>query len=684
MFYDLGKILDGKRAFELLEEQLSTGLAVLGTTGGGKSRFLWQLLREHRRNRRGFVLIDPGDLADDFLADCAQEIVTTGDDRILKKIHLLQLSPLQMARYDPLRPPDLGRVHPEVRDVCYRAWQHTKVQSVAEVFQRKQGQTDFEGMARLQRVITNVFTAVSTLVGGKRLSVGDALILIDVGHPDHGRVFRRLARRLPREILADFETLHSFKRPQDVRTETESTLNRLRSMLGPLMRQMLSGTGAEPTLSVQKIVERGDYLIVSVKKTPFTSYDQNVGLAGMVIHDWVEALLNCDREKRRGSTLIIDEAHEFMAPDLPRAQRIIRKYGGGLVLCTQDLVSLRKKDLDLAPAVLGLANTIACFRLTWPDDVETMARILFSKNLDFTPLEHDVYQHRGEYDWITIYEKSVQLNQQRQWSHGDTVGRTLSETDQESEQESEQENWSDATSEQHGTANADTEGWADQHSSAQGQHDSPVLVDGELKRTLQVGTRQDSASHTRNGGRTRTATTTEGKTRTKGGSKTKGKGKSHATQAGQQQSHSDTEAVALGQGLSVAEKHMPMPRIVHDKQKTGALERSLPDQLAQFGQEIATLPRQQAVVRVREGEAVRIEVAEVRDPFASPTAQMKAVDWMKRRLYEAHDYYFTPSADPEDEERRIADFVDEADEPVVVEQAGDEDRTETAEESPML
>jgi hypothetical protein len=675
MFYDLGKILDGKRAFELLEEQLSTGLAVLGTTGGGKSRFLWQLLREHRRNRRGFVLIDPGDLADDFLADCAQEIVATGDDRILKKIHLLQLSPLQMARYDPLRPPDLGRVHPEVRDQCYRAWQHTKVQSVAEVFQRKQGQTDFEGMARLQRVITNVFTAVSTLVGGKRLSVGDALILIDVGHPDHSRVFRRLARRLPREILADFETLHSFRRPQDVRTETESTLNRLRSMLGPLMRQMLSGTGAEPALSVQRVVERGDYLIVSVKKTPFTSYDQNVGLAGMVIHDWVEALLNCDREKRRGSTLIIDEAHEFMAPDLPRAQRIIR---------TQDLVSLRKKDLDLAPAVLGLANTIACFRLTWPDDVETMARILFSKNLDFTPLEHDIYQHRGEYDWVTIYEKSVQLNQQRQWSHADMAGQSRSETLQESEQESEQETWANAKTKQHGTATADMEGWSDQLSSSQGQHDSPVVVGGELKRTLQVGARQDSAGHGTSGGRTRTANTMEGETETKGGGKTKGKGKSHAKQEALQESHSDTEGGSVGQGLSIAEKHMPMPRIVHDKQKTGALETSVPDQLARFGQEIATLPRRQAVVRVREGEAVRIEVAEVRDPFASPTAQMKAVDWMKRRLYEAHDYYFTPSADPEDEERRIADFVGEADEPVVVEQAADEDGTETADESPML
>src|SRR6266568_9188630 len=82
----------------LSPSELATHMAVLGTTGSGKSRLLWKLLREHRRNRRGFCLIDPGDLADDFLADCAREVIETGNKSILKKVHLLELNPFCCTR----------------------------------------------------------------------------------------------------------------------------------------------------------------------------------------------------------------------------------------------------------------------------------------------------------------------------------------------------------------------------------------------------------------------------------------------------------------------------------------------------------------------------------------------------------------------------------------------------------
>src|SRR5437764_13899623 len=99
--YDLGEILDGRELFRLLDDDLNRHVAIFGDIGSGKSRLLWQLLREHRRNRRGFCLIDPGELWSDFLADCGKEILRTGDRSLLKKIHFVQLNPFQMARYDP-------------------------------------------------------------------------------------------------------------------------------------------------------------------------------------------------------------------------------------------------------------------------------------------------------------------------------------------------------------------------------------------------------------------------------------------------------------------------------------------------------------------------------------------------------------------------------------------------------
>src|SRR5438046_1182114 len=97
-YYDLGRTIDGQQVFRFLEEHLNTHLFVTGATGIGKSRFLWQLLREHRRNRRGFCLIDRGDLWHDFLADCSREVLE-GNRALLKKVHILQLSPFGMSRY---------------------------------------------------------------------------------------------------------------------------------------------------------------------------------------------------------------------------------------------------------------------------------------------------------------------------------------------------------------------------------------------------------------------------------------------------------------------------------------------------------------------------------------------------------------------------------------------------------
>ncbi len=58
---------DGNAVFHLSAQQFSTHVAVLGPTGAGKSRLLWQMMREHRRQRQGFCVIDDGDLATDFL-----------------------------------------------------------------------------------------------------------------------------------------------------------------------------------------------------------------------------------------------------------------------------------------------------------------------------------------------------------------------------------------------------------------------------------------------------------------------------------------------------------------------------------------------------------------------------------------------------------------------------------------
>ena len=166
--YRLGKILTGDgwhmpldamglfdvpgklKRFVLTEEELNTHLLVTGTTGGGKTRLLWQIFKEHRRNDRGCCIVEPGDLIDDILSEVARYVIDTGDTSILEKYHLVELSPFQLARHDPFRFFYPYQFHPELMETIYRSWQYAKVQTFSEVYQWKQGQsTDFASMPRL-------------------------------------------------------------------------------------------------------------------------------------------------------------------------------------------------------------------------------------------------------------------------------------------------------------------------------------------------------------------------------------------------------------------------------------------------------------------------------------------------------------------------------------------------------
>jgi hypothetical protein len=559
---------------------------------------LWQFLREHRRHGRGFCSIEPGDLSDDFLADCARYILDTGDRGILKKIHFVELSPLQLVRYDPFRFLLPKHIHPELRESFYRSWQHTKVQSFAEIYQWKQGQsTDFEGMPRLQRLFINVLTGISTEVDDQRLSIGDAQVLIDLGHPRHYQVWDRIQPHLSREIVADFETLHSFKSIRDLRQETESFLNRIRSTHGPLFKEMLSGTGNDPVIDLHKIVQQGDFLLVKTGKSLYASNDQNVALASMFIHDIIEVVLVTAREERRPFSLFIDEAHKYVRPGIGDIARTARKYKLALFFATTDLVSLKKGDLDLAPELLSVVNTVFAFRMTWPDDLKKIVEFVYAQDIDFTELEHEVERRAGP-EWLQVKEWSESYSRQK--GRANTNAVTVSE----------------------GTKSEEADG-----DSTQGSDSTSYLPDGQ--RTGAVRASGHSKSH----------------------SKSHGKTASTGSQTG------TTENESEGYGVTVNHKLVHLERIVRELQATGMLKQSVPDQIAKYSQQISGQSKRQATVRVRNGKAVHIETAEVPDPFLSPEAQARAVEWIKRQLYQTHDYYFTPSLDPADEDRRIREFL---------------------------
>jgi DNA helicase HerA-like ATPase len=339
--FSLGRFLDSDRQFTITERDMATHMAVFGRTGSGKSKFLELLLCLLMAVYRGFCLIDPhGDLSEDVLARAC-----TRHRAIRRRLHYLEPSFDWVFGYDPFRFQP-GKAVPETfREAAYLAWLSAKVDRVAEILIRKQGEANFEGKPRLQRVLRDVLYAVGVSVNaeGTHLPLADSLVLLDFQHPRHSEILETVAPHLPRDVLADFEILASARNEEERLRQTESTLNRLRSMLSPIVRAIFARQ-VLATLDFRSIVRQHGILLVNLRETDYFSADQANAIGGLVIHEILSVARTAPREERRQFYLFIDEAARFIGDDLQRALAEARKFKLSICLCFQDVSSLRKEE----------------------------------------------------------------------------------------------------------------------------------------------------------------------------------------------------------------------------------------------------------------------------------------------------------------------------------------------------
>lgn len=640
---DLGRIIDGRArdrhgpgmapVLRLTDEELEKHVAIVGGSGFGKSRLLSRFVRDHIDRGEGIMVLEPGDLCDDTLAYYANRIVETGSKGVLRRLHHLRASPVRTFRYDSLRFRLYRPVHPELLDAARRSWAHCKIQGIAEIFQAKgTGSSDFEGQPRVQRWLTNTLSWCAVEVDGARLSLADAMVAVDLTHHFHDRVFARIAEHLPREILADYHVVHAMTRIEDLRRETESTVNRYRSRFSPLLRAVLSGNGSEPAVDLYSIIQNGHCLLVPVQEDQFFSHDQKVALSHVILHDVLETLILTPREKRRPFTIVIDEAGEFITDRLIRALGMIRKHGGRFVIAGQDLSTFRKGELDMAPKLLSQCGTVISFNQKWPEDTEILSRVLFSGNLDFTPLVQEVERHGG-YVWHQVTETSDQVSSQFSVAHGHTESRT------------------DTVQETDTTTRSAT---ATETDSAQ--------------RSLVTAERHPERLAGSSAVRPRSVTEGRGHAAARGTALGTGHAVAHGTSRGSSDSVVTTRGGGESHGVSL--KKVPLAAVVREQQKTGSLETAIPDQWETFRALLSCAPPRHAFAKViGRKEAVAFVTADVPDPFASREALAAAVEWVKRELHAVHEYFFAPDLSPDEEERRLREFLGEAaaaDDPLVV------------------
>jgi hypothetical protein len=402
------------------ERELAEHMAIFGGTGKGKSKFIELLLRQLIDQRAGVCVIDPhGDLVEDLLAFVLEHYRDATKAAIAERIHYFDPgSPGWRFSYDPFK----FTPRPDGLD-DYADWLKAKVEAVARIIIRKQGEADFAGKPRLERFLGNVLYAVGMRINdrGDHLSLADAFVLLDPQHERHAEVYGLIAPILPPEVRSDFEKLKNTP-PQRQEEWIGSTINRFRSFLSPVVKSIFAGHAKE-SIDFDKLLASGGILLVNLRRTRSFSVDQANAIGGMFINEIIAAAQIAERADRRSFYLVIDEASRFIGQDLIDALAQCRKWKLSLCMAVQDLSSLKHDEIDMIPKVLSQCGAHVSFQQKHADDLELLGKLFGYALLDFSPLVHEVDRHNG-YDYPVFEDEtfSTTKGQADQESEGRTSG----------------------------------------------------------------------------------------------------------------------------------------------------------------------------------------------------------------------------------------------------------------------
>lgn len=402
---------------------LSRHALVLGTTGCGKTVFCVELFFNFVvRGMKGGAYIDPkGDAIDDLLAKIHKQIRTTNCDAILKRIHVLTISPECVFGFDAFHYEPDSDIAPEHRETAYISWLHRKVDSVIELIFRVFNESE-DGKPRLRRILRIVFIATGTAIDdhGRHLPLSESMVLLDVFHPRHDEIYARVEPHLPADVRSEFIVLRELrKRPQDYLGQAESSLNRFRNWLTPLIRAIFSQT--VDALDFPEFIRGHHIALVDVSESKYVSRAQANAVGDLIIQEIVEAAASMPRKQRRHFYLFIDEAHFFCGPTLDRVLRMGRGWLLCLVLISQNLRSFyRNEENDYRETVLSEPQTKVIFQQQVLDD--DLVTNLGVPNLDFTKHTVEADRHNG-FEYLPTLSVGNSASEQRGHQRGSSVAR---------------------------------------------------------------------------------------------------------------------------------------------------------------------------------------------------------------------------------------------------------------------
>ena len=433
-----GKILcERPGSLRLTLAHLAHHVFVAGGSGKGKSKLVELIFRQMASLLAGGTLIDPhGDTA----RAVRRYLIATR----FKPENVLFLKPGMDGcfSFDPAADAPKGASREE-----YEQWLSSTVDRIIRAILRNVSAADQEVMNRLKRWLKNVITACLVATDGENTHVGldKALVFTDPQRPEFSELYGRVRDHLPSDVRSDFEKLLSTQRPLDQEKWLESTINRLRELLSPIVR-LIFGQHAQ-SVNLREVIQQRKIVLLDLSESEYLSREQGNVIGGLFTNFLLGTARRFEDENLRVTHfLVIDEAENYIGEDLRMGFAELRKFKLVIVVIFQDLTCLKKGELDLIGKVVSQCGLQLTFQQQNPDDVEFLAKAFGYGALDFTPLLTDTVLPDG-YDWVTTKSLGFNAGATKTESHSQSTSKTESHTRQQHTAESIQHQVSLALSE---------------------------------------------------------------------------------------------------------------------------------------------------------------------------------------------------------------------------------------------
>lgn len=420
--------------FQLPERARLEHCFAIGTTGGGKSKFLEVCIRQDIAAGRGVLVIDPHGEHPDSLYRSVLSWIKARGYLERRQVHLIDPSAAShTVGFNPLARPDTDTDLSVISGVTL------------EAFSRAWGGEDTSRKPTIERVLTATFAALAEL----NLSLVEATMLLD-RHDRHGLRAHAISTVTDRYTRDELQRLHELsqddRRRQDFDLEVLGPINRLARFLRPSATASMVGQTAAG-LDFREAFDNGHIILCNLSGSG-RIYEADADLLGRLITRFAFFHAKRRRNPERPFFIYMDECHRYLSGDLENILAESRKYGLGAILATQWLQQLRKESENMLAAVLNATNVKVVFRVKDPKEAEQLAEMVVPLNLEI-PVRSLIKPTVIGYRRIRLANESVSEQRSTTQSHSETwgeseghttsLGGSRSTTDTESTGESESE-----------------------------------------------------------------------------------------------------------------------------------------------------------------------------------------------------------------------------------------------------